>query len=282
MCLGTKIKHPTREAALDHIKSLVWKNQVHGRSDRSAGLAPYPCEACNAWHVGHAATTPLVWHYTVKRYLDAILSSDCLRPAPSRRVAKQDLRSVSQSVRVRLLQLNEPAPLLWFSHNREWEYSVIKTDPPWSRARTEISGRGLLRFGVSASCAKLRWYDYLRLNRTSRAMRAALSATGNPAEWLATNDPVPLDQVRAIEVYCDDAWRSVTEVEDVHFDAYLAARPDAYKRALAALHDRLGAAQLATVSPETIHQIPCANETERVALIDLLQLVKTSPKRRKL
>jgi hypothetical protein len=58
---GEKIRHPTRDDALAHIKRLVWKNHSAGQSERSTGLAAYPCEHCQMWHVGHQRSTPLVW-----------------------------------------------------------------------------------------------------------------------------------------------------------------------------------------------------------------------------
>src|SRR5262245_42146897 len=99
---GTKIKHPTREAALEHIKALLAKNHATGNDARSAGLGVYPCDECSAWHVGHHPTAPLVWHYTVGRRLDAILADDCLKPASPRLVSKKTLRQVSGIERQRL------------------------------------------------------------------------------------------------------------------------------------------------------------------------------------
>src|SRR5438067_368328 len=124
----TKIRHETRDQALEHVKALVWKNHVARRSERSAGLAPYPCEHCSAWHVGHQKALPLVWHYTVGRYLDAIVESGVLKPAPPRTMSRKALRSLTQEEREYLRRmLHEPAPLLWFSRNPVWEYSVMKT-----------------------------------------------------------------------------------------------------------------------------------------------------------
>src|SRR6186713_1395899 len=39
----TKIRHETRDQALEHVKALGWKNHVAGQSERSAGLSAYPC-----------------------------------------------------------------------------------------------------------------------------------------------------------------------------------------------------------------------------------------------
>jgi hypothetical protein len=257
----TKIPHPTRDAALAHIKALVWKNHLAGEPARSAGLAAYPCDGCGAWHVGHAQRAPLVYHYTVMATLEAILASDALRPAPPRRVGRRTLRQLSQVDRIALRQLDEPEPLLWFSWNAAWDASVNIGHPP-SRARTEILGQGLLRFGAPASVATLRWSDYLARNRTARWVRDIRAQYGHPAEWLATPAPVPLAVVRAIEVYVAGAWVPVADVDPDAFEAYLAARPAAYVAARSTLAAKLAAAH--TAACDTLD----LTEPERVLLDD--------------
>jgi hypothetical protein len=235
----TKIHHPTRDEALEHVKRLIFKNHVEHNDAASAGLEPYPCEHCGTWHVGHAATAPLVWHYTVKRYLDAILESDELRPGAPRIATREELRHLPQEYRVRLKKCDEPEPLLWFSRNEDWEHSVIKTRHPWGRARNEQRGGGLIRFGVPAAYAKLRWTDYLALNPTPDSLKRIMTSRGNPAEWLATNEPVSLDKVRAIEVFYEGDWISVDEIDDEDFDAYLEDLPIIYEAAANTLREKL-------------------------------------------
>ena len=79
-----KIGHQTRDDAFAHIKSLVWRNHATHQSERSAGLGAYRCDQCGLWHVGHQEASPLIWHYTVKLYLAAILEADALTPAQPR------------------------------------------------------------------------------------------------------------------------------------------------------------------------------------------------------
>jgi hypothetical protein len=225
-----KIPHPTREAALEHLKALVWKNQLSGDTQRSAGLSVYPCEThTHAWHVGHQQGAPLVWHYTISDYLDRILEADQLRPRnPARRS----------------IAVSEPEPMLWFSWNQQWDHSVmkvsvsVKSSIPHGRALSELVGRGLVRFGAPASVAKLRWNDYLARNRTPHIQRDLMATRGNPAEWLATDEPVPLDACRRFEVYMA-GWVDGASVEDADFDAYLEERAYTYGAALARLRPKI-------------------------------------------
>src|SRR5687768_3100833 len=139
MTCGTKIRHADRDQALAHIKQLVWKNHVAGQSERSARLAPYPCDQCGAWHVGHHESTPVAWHYTVVTYLDSILAAGALKVPRPRRWPRDILRPLRQEVRIAAKAFEEPAPLLWLSRNPDWEHSVSKThgtDRPAGRAST--------------------------------------------------------------------------------------------------------------------------------------------------
>lgn len=265
MC-ETKVRHATREEALDHIKALVWNNHVRGRADLSAGLSAYPCDIHACWHVGHQDTLPLIWHYTiVEPYLERILTSDKLKPSRPRRPSQRMLSDLSPEGRAYALAFcAEPKPLLWFSRNPEWEYSVRKVMAETEdhdrhiytgRAMTELLGQGLVRFGVSASLAKLRWSDYLARNPTTQAVRRILTRYGNPTEWLATDEAIPLDRVKAIQVYYRGAWRHVAEVSDDDFATYLAGRPAAYRAAQARLkadgkHRALSDAEQILVSDE--------------------------------
>jgi len=295
---GEKVRHPTRDDALAHIKRLVWKNHSVGQSERSVGLAAYPCEHCQMWHVGHQRSTPLVWHYTVVRLLDPILESDALRPPAPRLVF--DVNRVPPEVRRRYPDgclplsrsfvsraqaqrlprvLEVPVPgtrfrirsshllaeldaLLWFSRDAEWEHSVRITGRP-GRENNEIGGGGLLRFGVRASFAKLRWSDYLERNTTPMRMRDALAGLGNPTEWLATDEAIPLNGVHAIEVYYRGHWKPVADVADDEFDRYLAERPAAYAAARESLPLKLEAA-----GRGDIVALPEMNEAEIIVCED--------------
>jgi hypothetical protein len=234
---GKKVKHPTRETALEHVKALLAKNHARGQSERSANLGVYPCDECGAWHVGHHPTAPLVWHYTIGLRLEPILADNFLKPARPRLYSKKKkFRRLSRVEREQLKVFDEPAPLLWFSRNLDWEYSVQKGEmKPGVLARGridhEIAGRGLVRFGVPASFAKLRWSDYLRLNPTPNNVRDAMARSGNPVEWLATDEPVSLKWARAIQVHYRGAWVNVGDVTDEEFDRYLAWCPAIYEEA---------------------------------------------------
>jgi hypothetical protein len=51
-----RIEHPTRDAALDAPKRLVYDTHVKGRDDLSAGLKVYASpNSDNLWHVGHSS-----------------------------------------------------------------------------------------------------------------------------------------------------------------------------------------------------------------------------------
>lgn len=246
-----KESHATREAAQDHQSRLVYRNYLDGESERSKGLNVYPCQACEAWHVGHTNTPkmPLVYHYTVQRYLDRILASGALKPPTSR------------AARARSAAFNEPNPLLWFSWNSVWEYSVLKDPrprdkqiPPTGRAITELWGEGLIRFSAPASVAKLRWNDYLARNDTPGVQRKLMSQWGNPADWLATDQPVPLTSCRAIEVWYNGCWVDCASVSD-DFDTYIEGRQETYLVALYRLLDKMDQHGLDVVGEDDAERI---------------------------
>ena len=244
-----KVAHATRAAALQHVKDLVWKNHTAGQAGRSKNLNVYPCDACGAWHVGHASVAPSIYHYTFGKKLDAILAAGALWPAPGR---YHDRRGLPQADRLRLKILDEPEPLLWFSRNAVWDYSVMKgeTDKK-GRDRTlhyrsdlELAGEGLIRFAVPSWCAKLRWSDYLQRNRTPAWMRDSMAHYGDPREWLCTDEAVSLDVCRSIDVFYRGAWIPVDRMDEDHFDAYLAGRRDEYAAAAERVNARIAAGDL--------------------------------------
>jgi hypothetical protein len=278
MC-GNKIQHATRDDALEHIKRLLWQNDVRGQQDRSAGLQPYPCDECGAWHVGHRADSPLVYHYTTMPYLDPILESDELRPAKPRFVPRKVLRQVPQDARVHLQQLSEQAPLLWFSRNKEWEYSVDKRmNKTIGRAQTEVLDGGLLRFAVPASFAKLRWYDYIVRNKVSTSVRRMMTQRGDPNDWLATDEPVPLKYVRAIEVYMY-RWLPVADVDDDLFARYIRGRRREYDVAWESMKHKVAEARKtgrATENPNEVEVCLSFTEAEYILYTDAKRRENTS------
>ena len=269
MTCGTKIRHATRDEAIAHIKQLVWKNHVAGESGRSVGLAPYPCDQCDSWHVGHQNTTPLAWHYTVVHHLDAIMAAGALKVPAPRVLPRKVLRPLDQRARLAAKVVEEPEPLLWLSWNDEWDHSVIKAKP-FGRASSEILGGGLLRFGVPACFAKLRWSDYLARNPTPPAIRDAMAVRGNPSEWLATDEDIPLDRVRVIQVYFRGSWVALDDAAD-DFDRYLDGRESVYRAAQESLKRKLAT----VVSVETAMEVEFT-EAERILFEDLEQLERVS------
>ncbi len=266
---GAKRRHPTRDEALEHIKALVWRNHTTGHTDRSAGLAAYPCDECGAWHVGHQQTAPPCYHYTVGAYLDRIIQADALRPRRPRRDGRSRRGNAPRLV-------DEPAPLLWFSRNPVWEYSVMKVVPPGEppgspiaigRSYNEMLGAGLLRFAVPSFLAKLRWSDYLRLNPTSTQHRDTMARIGNPTEWLATDEDVPLSSVRAIEVFYRGAWVSVDDIDGEAYDRYLAERRTLYAAAHTSLTAKMRRAAETETEAET-ETVVDLTEAERILLED--------------
>jgi hypothetical protein len=101
----------------------------------------------------------------------------------------------------------------------------------------EVRFGGLLRFKVPASCAKLRWADYLARNKTPKFLRKDY-VRGNPAEWTATDEPVSLKHVRAVEVYYR-AWQPIDDVDDTRFEAYIKQRKSEFDYAQTTLDAKI-------------------------------------------
>jgi len=170
---GEKIRHPTRDDALAHIKRLVWKNHSAGQSERSVGLAAYPCEHCQMWHVGHQRSTPLVWHYTVVRLLDPILESDALRPPAPRLVF--DVNRVPPEVRRRYPDGCLPLSRSFVSRARAQRLPrVLEVPVPGTHADSRrSSSRAPARI---TSCVSL-------LDRPHDYLRTSASRQGRHVQW---------------------------------------------------------------------------------------------------
>lgn len=250
-CLSGKVPYTTREAALEHQKALAYRNHLDGHPERSKGLNVYLCD-CTAWHVGHLwDTTPLVYHYTTMATLDSIVQRGELRPR-------------SKDVR-------EPHPLLWFSWNPNWDHSVVKDDreeqvPSTGRWATEVTGGGLIRWGAPAWVAKLRWSDYLTLNKKPKVEREYLALRGNPTEWLCTDHPVPLTDCRTFDVYYRGQWTSGESVSDEAFEAYVYDREEVYLRAWIRLIDKIDAAKTDAATPD--HLDLCLDDDAEVIICE--------------
>lgn len=84
---------------------------------------------------------------------------------------------------------------------------------------------GVLRVVVPAFVAKLRWSDYIERNNTPRSHRNYLAGRGNPAQWLATDAPVPVSDFHALEIWYHGAWVSVDRLTGDELDAWVAKWP---------------------------------------------------------
>jgi hypothetical protein len=212
----------TRDDALAAMKQLVFDNHVRGRDARSAGLNVYPCDPCDGWHIGHSSLqTPTIYHYDVMSAFDAIEAAGALRPPKPTRIPTHKRRAYTGAQLARHLETEERAPMLWFSWNAAWTFLNVPHPGTFvGQAIAARMGEGLMRFAVPAWVAKLRWSDYLRRNDTPRWMRAIMADEGNAAEWLATDQPVPLDDVRSIEAWYRGRWINAAELPD-DFDDWL-------------------------------------------------------------
>ena len=273
----SKIQHATREDALAHQKQLVFRDASTGRAEKSRGLNVFPCEHCGSWHVGHVDIDPLplVWHYTSCESLDAIIESGALEPGQPRAFVSEDLldeddvvdslegsltiaaiplsrsflnkyrRGYPKRVRVPLpksrrhvtlsREFIERQRLLWFTRNEYWEHSIDDPD----RETLETWGKGFLRFGVPSSIAKLRWADYLARNATAKIMAIYFAGRSDPTQWLATDEPVPLERVKRIELYCGGPWVSIHDVDPAAFEQYVKGRKKVYAAARETMGEKM-------------------------------------------
>lgn len=150
----------------------------------------------------------LVWHYTVGQLFAPILDDGWLRPATAVVVAPEK-------------------PILWFSGNQDWEETANKLvglpDGSFrygSRETTRELGGGLVRFGYRRD----RLHPWPKIARkahmTAKTMAgleaAARKAGSSPAEWYGTTRPIPLAQIKWVEVEENGKWVSVLEEEADH------------------------------------------------------------------
>jgi hypothetical protein len=278
ICKATgKISHTTRDDAEAALKSVVWRNQSRGESDRSAGLNVYPCDRCDGWHFGHRSSIAIVWHYTTGKLAEEILDSGELHPRRAHKATAKQLRRMSPAERKRIHgKWSAQEPLLWFSRRKDWEPSVIQIAPsepfpqapPAGRCWDEVYADGLFRFGTFASVATLRWGDFLRRNPMPSDLRDALTRRGDPTEWLATDRSIPHDQWRPIEMYYRGAWVRFEDLDDGEIDGYLHERPFVYFEAWKSLVEKLGGTERVGGWEFTPPAVPLT-EPERVLYEDI-------------
>lgn len=220
-CRCGKVNHPTRAAALEAQKRLVYDNHRKGRDEMSARLNVYPCPAGAAWHVGRAELPPNVYHYTVTSAFEAIADAGVIAPASPRRLSKRARRTHTGYLLALCLSIEEPKPLVWFSWSASWDPRSGAVPHPGDfvpRPAAKRLDEGIVRIAAPAYVAKLRWSDYVTLNRITRGTRQSVTSLGNPADWLATDRPVPLTVFRSIEVWSGDAWVEVAD-EGAYYNA---------------------------------------------------------------
>ncbi len=141
----------------------------------------------------------MLWHYTIRLFLDSILTDGVLKPA-TLGVPKGEL------------------PVVWFSANPFWEKTANKGSEDELGIRLTLSmwetheiGKGLVRIGVDPSTAPYRWEDFKRLSgiaaKTAKDLyRKAIEIQARPGEWYVSFEPVPMEKWVAIEVFDGLQW----------------------------------------------------------------------------
>lgn len=209
-CRSGKQEHATREDALAAQKHLVWLNHVRGHDEKSAGLNVYPCDGCGSWHFGHSTSqAPLVYHYAYVEALDAI-AEGALRPPPPTRFSTHARRLHTGKTLALICSIEERTPLLWFTWCGTWDpRSAVLPHPGrfYAKPSARHIDEGIIRVSSPAWVAKLRWPDYVKANKSTAGLQRAFTASGNPAHWLATDQPVSSGTIRSLEMWCGDAWR---------------------------------------------------------------------------
>lgn len=144
----------------------------------------------------------LVWHYTVGQKFALIVDDGWLRPATAFVAAPEK-------------------PILWFSGNQDWEETANKMFKPpdgplrfGTKETTRDLGGGLVRFGYRRDRLHP-WPKIARKARMNAKTMASLEAAareagGIPAEWYGTTRPIPLSQIKWVEVEEDGKWVPVT------------------------------------------------------------------------
>lgn len=242
-----KVGYVTRADAEEVMKRVVYRNHLSGLDHRSKGLNVYECDDCGQFHYGHRLSAPLLYHYTVGSYAVRILEAGFLRPDRPRYYTTSGDRSERRVGRGTVL--DEPHPLLWFSRDAYWDYSVTKghcylsyevpshgtvlrwVDHYGLAAHDNATPQGVYRFAVRPSVAPLRWHDYLAMNPTPHDLRDGIATMGDPTDWCATDCRVSLDDVVSVECFVAGRWSDLYELldADFDFDDYLPSRMTAYR-----------------------------------------------------
>ena len=149
----------------------------------------------------------MLWHYTIRQFLDSILTDGVLKPA-TLGVPKGEL------------------PVVWFSANQLWEKTANKGTEDELGIRRTLSmhethryGKGLVRIGVDPSAAPYRWEDFKRLSgispKTARDLyRKAIEIQAKPGEWYVSFEPVPKAKWVAMEAFDGQRWLPLEVLTD--------------------------------------------------------------------
>jgi hypothetical protein len=222
-CSTGKVEHSTRESAFGHVRELEYKNSRSGNDLLSVGLGAYPCRECRHWHVGRRQI-PTVYHYDVYAVVEVLADTGVLVPEKPRRLPKHLRRRHAGHMLALLLDLEEHAPMIWFTFNDAWDFSVPPHPGVFATSSAPHTGKGAVRIGVPASIITLRWHDYVQRNGPRRASAKAV-AHMDRTDWLATDQPVPARLVRCMEAWYRGAWVDIHSLDGDAYDAWLAEPP---------------------------------------------------------
>lgn len=142
------------------------------------------------------------WHYTNGDAFLKILKDGAIRPLE---------QFLEQGVR----------PVVWFSSEPFWEPTAEKT---WiegeKKTKLDMAAMhercGLYRLGLSKKTAALSWKEYKRKSGSDPRViegfvKVSRNAGGEPREWRATFDEVPLEKCLRIERFGGRKWVDASE-----------------------------------------------------------------------
>ena len=150
----------------------------------------------------HEAAEP-VWHYTVRRRLESILTDGAIKPATAQIEDRE-------------------RPVVWCSTNPNWEETANKAFKsamgfihPATRETTERFGAGLIRIQVNPEAVPVRWRDYVRDSgirpKIARGLvRAAKKVGSSPRQWRMNYEPILASHWLGIETWDGHDWVPLT------------------------------------------------------------------------
>jgi hypothetical protein len=144
-----------------------------------------------------------LFHYTIVRYLPAIIISGEIRTAG-------DYMGIDER------------PAVWCSYNQDWEKTAKKfsVDEISGRVRsgtkesTHLENGGLARIEVHPQSCPFDWRYFVANSRIDPDLARSLYKAGikdgaHPREWRVSFEPIASDQWIAIEVYDGEDWTSL-------------------------------------------------------------------------